>query len=1125
MMNQTTNALNNKVKEFVKKYYANELLKGFFFFLCIALGLFLAIATLEYFTFFNSTVRLVLLSIFVAATSIITIFYIANPLIKLCGLGKQLTPEQIASIIGKHFPEIDDKLLNLFQLQTMQGNKKIKSSALLEAAIQSKSETLSPFPFIKAIPVKKTWRYAKWALIPFLFFILILVLKSEVITESTKRVVNYDVYYEKPAPYQVTPCDSLLETFQNEDYTLEIKVSGEELPQEIFIQYNNVSYKCIQKSNTLFEYTFTNLQRNVEFQLSTAEFLSQPFTLTVLPKPLTISYVLELEYPLYTQKIAEVIENNGDATVPEGTQLTWKIYAKNTDHIQFLIDSTQQILESDNENFEHTATARETFAYSLVNTNQYLTSEDTLSHVIHIIKDTYPEIAVDQQVDTIFADRIYFKGNISDDYGFTALHFVYTKYDESGNVTAENATLPIAIKKGMTIQDFYFYFDAGTLQLEPGEKVEYYFEISDNDGVNGAKKSKTTLQQFTLKTAEQIEQELKKENSSAKSEMEDLIKESSDLIKEIEKLQQQLLQQQQPNWQDKQKLEQLAEQFKELQEKIESATEKQELNQFKEEQFKNPSEEILKKQQELQQRMANVLTDEMKEMMEKMQQMMEQFNKDQMQDAMNEMKMSSEDINESLDQQLQLFKQLEFEKQFEETLEKMRNTASEQRKLAEQSKNKEIGKEQLQQKQKELQNEFNQLKEDVKALQQLNQQLEEPTQMSEFTQEKQEISNEMQKANESLQKNNRQKASDSQNSAADKMDELADKMEQEKNEEENDDIAEDIETLRQILDNLIKISMLQEKVMGTVKVVVAKSVNLNETIKDQYLVQDYMRLIDDSLSALARRQPSVQPFIQKEVTKIRDYLNTAQEKLVGRSSYQSRSNQQFALTSMNNLALMLAESLKEMNQKKRESDGKCNKSGGKGSSSCSKPGGKKSKPQSARELQQQLNRQMEALKKSLEQGQKPQGSQQQGMPGMQQMSEQFAKMAAQQEAIRKMMQDYNSDLKSSTGSGNKGLEQMIKEMEATERELVNRVLSQNTINRQKQIETRLLESEKAQMERDKEDKRESTEALKKYQPTPPEEWKIDQQSKQQMEMLKTIPASLQYYYKEKINRYFYLIEE
>lgn len=133
-------------------------------------------------------------------------------------------------------------------------------------------------------------------------------------------------------------------------------------------------------------------------------------------------------------------------------------------------------------------------------------------------------------------------------------------------------------------------------------------------------------------------------------------------------------------------------------------------------------------------------------------------------------------------------------------------------------------------------------------------------------------------------------------------------------------------------------------------------------------------------------------------------------------------------------------------------------------------------------------------------------------------------MAAQQEAIRKMMQEFQEQMKEQTGMSNQQLDQMIRDMQRTEKELVNKTISQHTINRLKSIETRLLESERADMEREKEEKRKSTQGREMRNPNPPKEWDLDKTKEKQTEMLKSVPAALNYYYKEKVNQYFYNIE-
>lgn len=1110
--------LQDKIRQFVKKYYQNKLYKGIIFFVIIVLATFIAFSLFEFFSYSNTVVRSILFYAFILLCLVTAIAYIIIPICKINGLGKQLSNDEIAHIIGKHFSQIDDKLLNLFELQQQMDRGDYKSYELLSAAIDSKIESFKTYSFVQAVPISKTKKSARWALIPIVLFLLLFSIKSEIFTEPTKRIVHHTQVYEKPAPYAFEVKNKKLQAFQHDDFEVKVKVKGEEVPNEVYIRYGNRSFKCNKLSNTEFSYTFSNMQKNTDFQFITDEVESALYTVEVLPKPVTLGFVMELHYPAYLNKPDETIENVGNATVPEGTSIKWTFYTRNSENLFFFINDNEHLLTSENDNYIYKVVAKTSFTYSILNKNRYFTSKDTLTDEINVIQDMYPKISVESQRDSSYQDRIYFKGNINDDYGFSKLQFVYTKYDANGKQSGSAKTVDIKIQPTVTIQDFYYYFDPNTFSLDPGEKIDYYFQVFDNDGVNGHKCSKSSVSTFKVRTLDEINEDLEKSEKQTKSDFNDVLKESSQLMKDIDKLQQQMLQEKELSWQDKKKLEHLMEQYQELQKQINELKQQQQNQNNIENQYKDLNDDVIKKQKELQKRMDEILSDEMKEMIQKLQEMMNNSaNKDQLQKQMQKMKLNTQDINQTLDQQLQLYKQLEVEKKINEAIQDLRNLSSELQQNAKQTQNKNINKGQLEQKQNQIQQKFEQIQKDINEINQLNNQLEDPNKLQSTEQLQEDAKQQLQQSQSNLDKNNRQKSSQNQTKAAEDMDKIADQLEKDFNESELENVSEDIETLRQILDNLVKISFSQEEVMKSTQKVNARSASVSDLMTRQFRVKNNMKIIEDSLNALARRQTSVRPFIQTEVSKIQDYLLSSQTDLQDRKVSQASKNQQFVLTSMNNLALMLNESLKEMQKKKSECKSKCNKSG---NGSCSKPGGKgKSKKTSARELQQQLNRQMEAMKKSMDQQAK------QGQTGQQQqMSEQFAKMAAQQEAIRKMLEDYNDAQKSENGVGDKSLEQLINDMKKTEKELVNRTITQQTIQRQQSITTRLLQSERADIEKEKDDERKSNEAKQVPNINPPKDWKFDAEHQQQDEMLRSVPANLNYYYKEKANNYFYNID-
>jgi hypothetical protein len=333
-------------------------------------------------------------------------------------------------------------------------------------------------------------------------------------------------------------------------------------------------------------------------------------------------------------------------------------------------------------------------------------------------------------------------------------------------------------------------------------------------------------------------------------------------------------------------------------------------------------------------------------------------------------------------------------------------------------------------------------------------------------------------------------------------------------------MEEDIDALRDILENLIQLSFDQENLIEKVSSINTNDPQYTDLIREQKNIKDNLQLVEDSLFALSKRQIMIEPFISKEISTINQNIDKSLENLNNRRSSQSAEKQQYIMTSINNLALMLSETLNQMMQSMMQSSS-CKSSCKSGKP---KPGAGQSSMKSMRQLQEQLNKQIESLKA----GKNENGKDKNGKPGNQSksMSEQLARMAAQQEAIRSQMQQYADQLeKEGNFGGSKELKKIMNEMERTEIELVNKMLTQETLFRQQDILTRLLNSEKAELEREKEERRESNEAKNKIYRNPGEISKYNGKQINEVELLKTMPPSLKQFYKSKVNQYFYNFEE
>jgi len=380
----------------------------------------------------------------------------------------------------------------------------------------------------------------------------------------------------------------------------------------------------------------------------------------------------------------------------------------------------------------------------------------------------------------------------------------------------------------------------------------------------------------------------------------------------------------------------------------------------------------------------------------------------------------------------------------------------------------------------------------------------------------------MKNSSEHLENKKNKKSSESQKDAAQKMSEMAQKMAAMQSQAQNSE--EDMDALRQLLDNLLHLSFEQEDLMERYKKMDRKNPEYVKITQQQKKLKDDAKMIEDSLFALSKRVVQLESTINKEITSINNNMEKTINFMADRQIPMAASRQQYIMTSINNLALLFDEALQQMQAQAQQKPGKgsCNKPGGNGQP---KPG-----MGSIQKMQKQLQKQLEAMKKAMEKGQKPGGKKPgkkpggkegegMGMPGGKGMSESLAKMAAQQAKIR---QELNKLKNGKNGAGINGLSKM---MEQNETDIVNKRITQQTINRQKEILTRLLESEKADREREWDDKRESKEGGDLEKGNPELFFEYNQQKEQEVDLIKTTPPNLNNFYKKKVTQYFQYINQ
>ncbi len=1114
-MSNNYQILIQKLDAFIRKYYKNRLIRGGIYSAGLLLLTFVVFTTIEYFGQFDTTGRTILFYSFLITAIYLLVYYIVIPLLKLYHFGKVINHKQAAEIIGNHFEEVKDKLINVLQLERLASTK---NDQLLLASIDQKAVELKPVPFSNAINIGENKKHLKYLIIPLLLIVGISITSPKILTESTNRLINHNTYIEPIAPFKMEIANPNLNVLKNKDFNLKVTLSGNQLPDKIYLEQNGIKLPLSKEDKRNYSYTFKNVQSGKNFKLYASGFYSKEHELKVIPNPILTDFTISINYPKYLNKKNEVITNTGDLILPEGTQLKWNIQAEDADYVYFVDSDSSFQLKSAATQFIHQKIAIKNQGYAIIPSNSFVEFGDTVQYSLQVVPDKFPTINVTEKKDSTNDSRIYFRGEITDDYGFSGLSFHYhilTKIDSLPNRNRPKQ-INIPHNNATNIDEFFHFWNLEELNILPGDEISYYFTVWDNDGVNGRKSTKSALKTFKSKSIKERNVQTTKSNNEIKESLSEGIKNAKQIQKELEDLKKKLAEKKEIGWEEKQKLKDLLEKQKELEKKVNEVQQQNQKNNQQQNEYKQYSEEILQKQEQLQKLFDELMTDEMKEMMEKLQEMMDKLDKNMFENELDKMELSNKDLEKELDRSLELFKQMEFEQKLDEVKNKLDELAEQQNQLSEDTKNKKESNEKLAEKQEQLNEEFDELKKELDQLNQMDKELERPNGMEDTKEKQEEISEEMKNSSDQLQNGKNKKSSQSQKNAAQKMQEMAQQMAAMQQAAENQ--GEDMDALRQLLDNLIHLSFEQEELMEQYKKINRKSPEYVELTQKQKKLKDDAKMIEDSLFALSKRVVQLESTINKEISAINSNMDKTIYYMAERQIPMAAARQQYVMTSVNNLALLFDEALQQMQAQMRsqkQGEGSCNKPGGNGKP---KPGFG-----AVKKMQEQLSKQLEQMKKAMEQGNMPGGKkkgEQQGMGiGKGGMSESLAKMAAQQAKIR---EELNKLKKSGGGTGLNG---MSKLMEENETDIVNKRITQETINRQKEILTRLLESEKAEREREWDDKRESKEGIVKEQRNPELYFEYNKEKEKEVDLLKTTPPNLSTFYKGKVNQYFQQINQ
>lgn len=1092
----------DKLEGFIKKFYTNELIKGVILFIGLGLLYFIFTLLIEYFLWLSTSGRTILFWLFVGVESFLLIRFIAFPLFKLFKLQQGINYEQASEIIGNHFSEVQDKLLNFLQLANQS-----QSSELLAASIEQKAASLQPIPFSNAVNFAKNKKFLPYAIIPILLLILFFVTgNSEIISKSFTRVLNYETKFAPPAPFEFVVLNKSLTAQQNSDFVLQVKTQGKVMPENIAIQIGDEEYFLQSTKPGVFEYTFSKLSKDVTFSLLANGLNSKEYQINVVDVPTIANFEMVLQYPSYLGKKSEIIQGTGNAVVPEGTVVNWRINALATDKVSFKSNNQVSVFANKENNFSLSRRITDNLSYEVITSNRNINEFEKLSYQIATIKDQYPTISVQIAPDSLKLKSKMMIGQVADDHGLSKLQVVFYPKGNPNAVRKAN----LAINK-QAVDQFIYSFPNG-LSIEQGVNYEYYFEVFDNDVVNNYKSTKSSVfLHYELTDEQKEDKQLQEQNENINS-LEKSLQNQEKQISELDKLQKMNKEKSTLDFKDQKKVKDFINRQKQQDEMMKEFTKKltENLEEFNPKTHDKDKEELLRRLEE-----AEKQAEKNEKLLKELEELSKKLQKDELFDKADKLKQNAKNQQQNLEQLVELTKRFYVEKKAEQIADKLDKLADKEDKLADDAK------ENSKENQNAINKEFDDIQKELQDLDKENKELKAPMDIPNDKNEQEDVKKDMEKASEELQKQNQQKAKPKQKSAAAKMKQMSQKMSQSMQSGDMEQMQEDAKLLRQILDNLLAFSFDEETLIKTTNATQTRSLQLNKVLKKQQDLKLQFKHVDDSLFAVALRNPKITETILNEVGEIHYNLDKTLETLADNNIQKGASHQQYVLTSANRLADYLSNVQSEMNMEMQ------GQGSGKGKP---KPGG--GKGMQLPDIIKQQDGLGEKMKEGMKPGEKPgdkpseksgQGKQkgqsgengEDGENGSEGNAGKVLEILKEQQQLRDALQKA-LEKEGMTGQGQNALNQM----KDIEKQLINKGFKNETLQKMLNLKHELLKLEKAIQQQGEDTKRQSKSNDKNYNGSTTPLSKELKEYLNSVEILNRQSLPLQPNFNQKVQNYF-----
>lgn len=1037
--------------------------------------------------------RTALFWLIVAALATLAVAFVGVPLLRGMGLLPGLGERDLVRRADQDYDGVGDRLATLLDLADRHSSG--DSGRLHAAALDALGAEVADVPFerVRAFgPVRKA---LPWAIVPALGIVLALVLAPQTVGAAAGRLLSPGVYFAPPAPFQlfVEPGDT--DVTRGASLAVTVRAAGREVPVTAELEFGRADERATETvrltatdasaSESVFGHTIEALPADIRYRILADGVRSRWYRASTVDRPLVRGVRVTVVPPGYSGRQPRVLpEGVGDVTGLVGS--TVRVQAGHGGPtpteawlaVEWADGRRQRVpLRVGSDAALGQFRLRGAGRYSVHFKARGLSNQAPAHYALGVLGDAPPQIALVAGTEVALGpDARRFVFRVTDDFGFRGGSLVYRLTREGATGPVRSVRLPLRTRP----LDQEVALDWRLPGARPGDTVELYGRVTDNDGAGG-KSARTPLVTLRYPSVADRLDALDARRDSTTEALDRLQDDAQESGERFRRLREELRETQSPDYESRRQVEELLREQEALRQQAQQL--RQQMQQLGEQIRQDLGDERLQQQFDQMQSVFDELdTPELRDALQRLQEAMEKLDLREMLEQSDQAAASEEELRRRIERAMELMKRLEAAVEMEEIARRAEDLAETEERLAEETERLREGDEaeapesgdeapadpspqSQQQEQQRLADEQRQAAEEAEALEEqideLREQMENirnaPTEaldeMREQMQEDGGLPQQMEEAADQVEQGELQEAQQNQEQMSRQLRRMAQEMRQQSQQMQGQQRQVDQAALRRALEDILTISRDQEALAGRVAGLPNQSPALVPAARRQSELRDALASVVDTLRKVSATVPSLGPRVDGKAEDGRREMDLAVERLAARQAGPSVGHQRTAMAHLNDLALLLADLLDQLqNQSQQSGEGQ----GGTGQSEQLQQMGQQ-QAQLNRRIQQMIN-EAAGERLSPEQGRR------------------LRQMAEQQEALRRQLQRSLDGAGGGAGlhpDDKSALERIEERMETAARELRNAQLNRLTPPRQQQILEQLLETERSVSQRGQEERREA----------------------------------------------------